>query len=58
MAIFDFLKRKELAEIAGLSHVLEKYKPIIDVNKKIICLNCARLTSHYQTLPYNDVAFR
>ena len=35
MAIFDFLKKKELEEIKQLKEKLKKYHPIIDVNKEV-----------------------
>jgi hypothetical protein len=36
MALFDFLKRKELEEIKNLKQELEKYKPIIDIEKEVL----------------------
>ncbi|WP_313374272.1 DUF4041 domain-containing protein [Chishuiella sp.] len=35
MGLFDFLKKKELNEIKELKLQLEKYKPIIDIDKEI-----------------------
>ena len=34
MGLFDFLKKKELQEIGTLKEKLEKYKPIIDIEKE------------------------
>jgi len=36
MGLFDFLKRKELAEISTLKGLLVKYQPIIDLDKEIL----------------------
>lgn len=35
MGIFDFFKKKELEEIRKLKALLEKYKPITDINKTV-----------------------
>ena len=36
MGLFDFLKKKELDEIKQLKKHLEKYKPILDIDKEIV----------------------
>jgi hypothetical protein len=35
MGFFDFLKRKEIAEISELKKLLSKYQPIVDIDKEI-----------------------
>ncbi|MDE5417063.1 DUF4041 domain-containing protein [Labilibaculum sp. DW002] len=35
MGLFDFLKKKEFNEIANLKEQLEKYKPLIDIDKEL-----------------------
>ena len=35
MGLFDFLKRKEFAEIEQLKQQLERYKPITDIEKEV-----------------------
>ena len=35
MGLFDFLKKKEFEEINQLKQLLEKYKPINDIEKEV-----------------------